>query len=56
MKAKPQSEEYKRFEALLGQVLSVPKAEVTRRIEEDKREKRKPKSASRASAAPAKPA
>jgi hypothetical protein len=49
MKTKPQSEEYAKFESLLGQVLSVPKAEITRRIEEDKREKRTPKSASRAS-------
>jgi hypothetical protein len=49
MKPKPQSEEYRRFETLLGEVLSVPKAEITRRIEEDKREKRTPKSASRAS-------
>jgi hypothetical protein len=48
MKPKPQSEEYKRFETLLGDVLSVPKAEITRRIAEDKREKRTPKSASRA--------
>ena len=36
-------------ENLLGEVLSVSKAEITRRIEEDKREKRKPKSASRVS-------
>jgi hypothetical protein len=49
VKTKPQSEEYARFENLLGEVLSVSKAEITRRIEEDKREKRKPKSASRAS-------
>jgi hypothetical protein len=49
MKSKPKSEEYAKFESLLGQVLSVPKAEITRRIEEDKRGKRTPKSASRAS-------
>lgn len=54
MKTKPQSEEYKRFENLLGGVLSVPKAEIDRRIEEAKREKRTPKSASRASAVQAK--
>jgi hypothetical protein len=48
VKATPQSEEYRRFETLLGEVISVPKAEITRRIEEDKREKRTPKSASRA--------
>lgn len=47
-KPKPQSEEYKRFETLLGVVLSVPKAEITRRIEDEKREKRTSKSASRA--------
>jgi hypothetical protein len=46
---KPQSEEYARFESLLGQVLTVSKAELNKRIEEDKREKRTPKSASRAS-------
>ena len=45
MKPKPQSEEYKRFETLLGTVLSVPKAEILRRIEADKREKRFPKPA-----------
>lgn len=42
MKPKPQSAEYEAFENLLGKVLSVPKAEITRRIEEDKRE-RQPK-------------
>jgi hypothetical protein len=55
MKTKPRSEEYKRFETLLGAVLSVPKAEITRRIEEDKREKRTPRSASRAVDAPSNP-
>jgi len=49
MKTKPQSPEYKAFENLLGQVLRVPKAEIKGRIEEDKREKRTPKSASRVS-------
>jgi hypothetical protein len=49
MKTKPQSPEYKAFENLLGQVLTVPKAEINRRIEEDKREKRTPKSACRVS-------
>jgi len=49
MKPKPQSAEYKAFESLLGQVLTVSKAELNRRIEEDKREKRTPKSASRVS-------
>jgi hypothetical protein len=53
MNAKPQSEEYRAFEALLGSVLSVSKQELNERIEEEKREK-KPKSASRAPAFPAK--
>jgi hypothetical protein len=44
MKTKPTSPEYKAFENLLGRVLSVPKAEITRRIEEDKRRKRETKS------------
>ena len=48
-KPKPQSEEYTRFENLLGKVLAVSKKELNRRIEADKREKRTPKSASRAS-------
>ncbi len=50
MKTKPTSSEYKAFENLLGRVLSVPKAEITRRIEEDKREKRTSRSASPAPA------
>jgi ribose 1,5-bisphosphokinase PhnN len=51
MKAKPQSEEYRRFEALLGQVLTVSKEELNRRLEAENREKRTPKRrASRASA------
>lgn len=49
MKPKPQSEEYKRFENLLGRVLTVSKEELNRRLQEEKREKRTPKSASRAS-------
>jgi hypothetical protein len=52
MKTTPQSEEYARFENLLGEVLKVSKAEITRRIEEDKREKRTPKASSRVSAEP----
>jgi hypothetical protein len=52
MKAKPQSEEYRAFESLLGRVLSVSKAELTERLKEAKREKRHPKSASRASDEP----
>jgi hypothetical protein len=56
IKAKPQSVEYKAFENLLGQVLTVSKAELNKRIEEDKREKGTPKSASPASVAPTRPA
>jgi uncharacterized protein YjaG (DUF416 family) len=48
VKQKPQSEEYRRFENLLGEVLTVSKAELNRRLEAEKREKRTPKSASRA--------
>ena len=56
MKTKPQSPEYKAFENLLGRVLTVPKAEIARRIAADKREKRTPKSASRVSVSRSKPA
>jgi hypothetical protein len=56
MKPKPTSPEYKAFESLLGQVLTVSKAEIDRRIEEDKREKRTPKSSSRVSVSRSKPA
>jgi hypothetical protein len=57
MKPKPQSEEYKAFENLLGRVLSVSKTELNRRIEEDKKAKREIKSpASHAPAVPTKPA
>jgi len=56
MKTKPQSAEYAAFENLLGKVLSVPKLEITRRIEEDKREKRTPKSSSPVSVSRPKPA
>jgi hypothetical protein len=55
MKPKPQSVEYKAFEDMLGKVLTVSKAELNRRIEQEKIEKRSPKSASRASAVPTKP-
>jgi hypothetical protein len=48
MKPKPQSDEYKAFEGLLGRVLSVSKVELNKRIEEDKREKRTPKTPFRA--------
>ena len=53
MKSKPQSEEYQRFETLLGKVLSVSKAELDARLEAQKREKRASKaSASRAAGDP----
>ena len=45
MKTKPTSPEYKAFENLLGSVLSVSKAELSKRIQDEKREKLKPKSA-----------
>jgi hypothetical protein len=54
MNLKPQSDEYRAFEALLGKVLSVSKQELDRRIAQEKSEKRIPKSASRASVVPAK--
>lgn len=50
MKTKPDSPEYKAFENLLGRVLTVSKAELNRRIEQEKQEKRTSKSASRVSA------
>jgi hypothetical protein len=54
MKPKPQSEEYRAFESLLGEVLKVSKSEIQSRIEQ---EKRKPKArASHAVAVPSKPA
>jgi hypothetical protein len=57
MKPKPQSAEYKAFENLLGSVLSVSKAELNRRIAEEKSEKRTPKApASHVSAVPTKQA
>jgi uncharacterized tellurite resistance protein B-like protein len=57
MKTKPQSEEYKRFENLLGNVLKVSKTELNKRIEADKREKRTSKTvASRASGVQSSPA
>jgi hypothetical protein len=57
MKPKPQSAEYKAFENLLGQVLTVSKAELNRRIAQEKSEKRTPRRrASRVSDGQAKPA
>ncbi len=55
MKFKPQTPEYKAFENLLGQVLTVSKTKLNRRIEEEKREKLTSKSASPAPVVPAKP-
>jgi hypothetical protein len=49
MKTKPQSEEYRRFESLLGRVLSVSKEDLKAQMATDKKEKRISKSASRAS-------
>jgi hypothetical protein len=40
MKTKPQSEEYTRFENFLGEVLTVSKEELNRRMKADEREKR----------------
>jgi hypothetical protein len=54
MKTRPTSPEYKAFENLLGEVLTVSKTELNRRIEDEKSEKRTPKSSSPASAVPAK--
>jgi hypothetical protein len=44
MKRKPQSEEYRRFENLLGHVLTVSKEELNRRMEEEKRKPKAPAS------------
>lgn len=55
MKAEPKSEEYQAFKNLLGNVLSVPKKEIDRRIAEDKRAKIETKVSSPASVVPAKP-
>ena len=54
MKAKPQSEEYKAFEHLLGKVLTVSKTELNLRMKKAEHEKHTPTSASRASDAQAK--
>jgi hypothetical protein len=57
MSTKPQYAEYKAFENLLGSVLSVSKAELNRRIAQEKIEKRTPRGrASRVSAGQAKQA
>jgi len=47
MKSKPQSEEYRRFETLLGRVLSVSKADLKREEADSKKEKRPARVASR---------
>jgi len=54
MRPKPQSDEYKAFESLLGKVLSVSKSELQQRLDEEKREKQAKASASRASGDPSK--
>jgi hypothetical protein len=51
MNPKPQSDEYKAFENLLGKVLSVSKAELQSRLKAEKREKQT-RAASHASGAP----
>jgi hypothetical protein len=56
MKPKPQSDEYKAFEALLGSVLQVSKTELNSRLEQEKREKQVRSPASHASVVPTKPA
>jgi hypothetical protein len=53
---KPQSEEYKAFENLLGSVLKVSKSELDDRIKKAERRKRTSKGVSRAPAVPTKPA
>jgi hypothetical protein len=55
MRPKPQSEEYRAFEMLLGNVLQVSKAELNRRIAEEKSEKQVKVPASRVAAVPTKP-
>jgi hypothetical protein len=39
MKPKPQSEEYRAFEALLGGVLQVSKVELNQRLKQEKQDK-----------------
>ncbi len=57
MQTKPQSPEHKAFENLLVSVLSVSKAELNRRIAQEKSEKRTPRDrASRVTGDRAKPA
>jgi hypothetical protein len=50
MKTKPQSDEYRAFENLLGRVLTVSKAELDKRLKKEEHEKHTPKHASRAPA------
>jgi len=42
MKPKPQSDEYKAFETMLGKVLTVTKTELNQRLEKEKQEKKTP--------------
>jgi hypothetical protein len=42
MKPKPQSDEYRAFESVLGKVLTVTKAELNQRLEKEKIEKKTP--------------
>jgi hypothetical protein len=50
MKPKPQSQEYKAFEQVLGKVLTVSKAELNERMKKNGQEKHTPKPVSRAPA------
>jgi hypothetical protein len=54
MNPKPQSEEYKAFENLLGNVLQVSKTELNKRLEQEKSEKQARVPVSRVSAVPTK--
>jgi hypothetical protein len=54
MKAKPQSEEYRAFENLLGKVLSVSKTELNQRIAQEKAEKQPTVPASPGAVSPSK--
>jgi len=49
MKSKPKSDEYKRFENVLGKVLKVSHSELKDRIEAEKAAKKQPSSSDHAS-------
>jgi hypothetical protein len=54
MRPKPQSDEYRAFENLLGNVLQVSKSELNQRLEQEKREKQARVPVSRVPAVPTK--